>query len=252
MTLVGPLLAAFGWRALWLATGVLSLGYALVVWWVAPVVRRPRASDLAVVRHRDESALAGAETARARLRILLASVPCSQRLAADASGRATRASACGVLSAITIIANGLGAASAGFLLRRGMALWAMIAGGFGFMGAAAFGIFKRDMPAAGVVACATASLGITGMLAASIYAAGAALCASDMAPRHRRHRGASQPSWPRARAAGLGDMGQSFGWSSAPFLFAAIAAAGSQSRSAFAASRAGHVGAPVTASTQRV
>ena len=228
--LAGPLLAAFGWRALWLATGVLSLGYALVVWWVAPVVRRPRASD--------PGKLAGiGQILRSPGPILLALAFGFYSLQYHAlSGLLPTllveqlelsVAAAGVLSAITIIANGLGAASAGFLLRRGMALWAMIAGGFGFMGVAAFGIFKPDMPAAGVVACATASLGITGMLAASIYAA---------APRF------APQTWLLALTVGivvqashlghvlgppaLATWVESFGWSSAPFLFAAIAAAG--------------------------
>ena len=229
--LAGPLLAAFGWRALWLATGVLSLGYALVVWWVAPVVRRPRASD--------PGKLAGiGRILRTPGPILLALAFRYYSLQYHAlSGLLPTllveqielsVAAAGVLSAITIIANGLGAASARFLLRRGMALWAMIAGGFGFMGAAAFGIFKPDMPAAGVVSMRDSkSLGITGMLAASIYAA---------APRF------APQTWLLALTVGivvqashlghvlgppaLATWVESFGWSSAPFLFAAIAAAG--------------------------
>jgi hypothetical protein len=133
----------------------------------------------------------------------------------------------GVLSAVAIIANGLGAVSAGFLLRQGIPLWAMVAAGFAFMGTAAFGIFAQSMPVAGVAALATASLGITGILPASIYAAAprfspqlAMLALTVGVIVQASHLG--HLLGPSA----LGAWVESFGWSSAPALFLAIACAG--------------------------
>jgi len=133
----------------------------------------------------------------------------------------------GLISAVAIIANGLGGVSAGFMLRRGAPLWAMVAAGFAFMAAAAFGIFDPSMPVAGVAALATASLGITGMLPASIYAA-----APRFAPQpallaltvglvvQASHLG--HVLGPSA----LGTWVENLGWSSAPALLAGIACGG--------------------------
>jgi hypothetical protein len=103
----------------------------------------------------------------------------------------------------------------------------LVAAGFAFMGLAAAGIFDQAMPVAGVAALATASLGITGIVPASIYAA-----APRFAPQpallaltvgivvQASHLG--HVLGPSA----LGTWVEGFGWSSAPVLFAAMACAG--------------------------
>jgi predicted MFS family arabinose efflux permease len=103
----------------------------------------------------------------------------------------------------------------------------LFATAFAFMAAAAFGIFNRSMPVAGVAALATASLGITGMLPASIYAS-----APRFAPQpellaltvgivvQMSHLG--HVIGPSA----LGAWVEKFGWSSSPAPFAAIACGG--------------------------
>jgi predicted MFS family arabinose efflux permease len=230
VTLAGPLLAAFGWRSLWFSTGLLSLAYALVVWAVAPVARNAPAAggrwltDIGrIMRAPGPLLLALAFGCYSLQYHALAGL--LPTLLVERLGLSVATA--GVLSAVAIIANGLGAVSAGFLLRQGIPLWAMVAAGFAFMGTAAFGIFAQSMPVAGVAALATASLGITGILPASIYAAAprfspqlAMLALTVGVIVQASHLG--HLLGPSA----LGAWVESFGWSSAPALFLAIACTG--------------------------
>jgi hypothetical protein len=133
----------------------------------------------------------------------------------------------GTISAGTIIANGLAAVSAPFLLRKGIALWAIIGAGFGLVGVTSFGIFSESATALTVAALAAASLGVTGLLPASIYAAAPNFAESPallaltvgliVQASHLGH-----VLGPPA----LGLSVESFGWPSAPALFLLIACAG--------------------------
>ncbi|TMJ23015.1 MAG: MFS transporter [Alphaproteobacteria bacterium] len=228
--LAGPLLAVFGWRSLWFSTGLLALAYALVVWWIAPAP--PAAAPASgqglgdirrIIRMPGPILLALAFGFYSiQYHALTGLLP---TLLVERLGL-TLASA-GLISAIAIIANGIGGVSAGFMLRRGFRLWALFAAAFAFMAAAAFGIFGASMTVAGVAVLATASLGITGMLPASIYAA-----APRFAPQpallaltvgivvQASHLGhVVGPSM-------LGAWVERLGWSSSPALFAAIGCGG--------------------------
>ena len=228
--LAGPPLLAFGWPSLWLITGAAALGYACVIWWVAPVAGKSRmlgarafAELRLIIRSPGPVLLAlcfGLYSVQYHALTGLLPTLLVERLGLSIAQA-------GTISAGTIVANGLGAFSAGFLLRKGIALWVVISIGFGFMGAAAFGIFNQSMPAAAVAALATASLGVTGILAASIYAT-----APSFAPKpamlaltlgmvvQASHLG--HVLGPPA----LGLCVERLGWSSAPALFLAIACAG--------------------------
>jgi MFS family permease len=126
--LAGPLLAAFGWRSLWYSTGLLSLAYALVVWSVAPVARNAPASggrrlaDIGRIMRAPGPLLLALAFGCYSLQYhaLTGLLP---TLLVEQLGLSVATA--GVLSAVTIIANGLGAVSAGFLLRQGIALWAL-------------------------------------------------------------------------------------------------------------------------------
>jgi predicted MFS family arabinose efflux permease len=228
--LAGPLLAAFGWRSLWFATGLLALAYAPVVWWIAPVESaRSGASGSAmadirrVIRMPGPILLAlGFGFYSIQYHALTGLLPTLlvERLGVSVANA-------GLIAAITIVANGAGGVSAGFMLRRGFPLWLLFAGAFSFMAAAAFGIFNGAMPVTGIAVLATASLGITGMLPASTYAA-----APRFAPQpallaltvgivvQMSHLGhVIGPSM-------LGAWVEQWGWSSSPALFTAIAAGG--------------------------
>ena len=228
--LAGPLLAAFGWRSLWFGTGLLALIYAIVVWWIAPVAStrsaaagRGLADIWRIMRMPGPVLLAlafGFYSIQYHALTGLFPTLLVERLGVTVANA-------GLISAATIIANGAGGVSAGFMLRRGFPLWVLFAAAFVFMAAATFGIFNAAMPVAGVAVLATASLGVTGMLPASIYAAAprfapqAALLALTVGivvqMSHLGH--VVGPSM-------LGAWVERWGWSSSPALFFAIACGG--------------------------
>jgi predicted MFS family arabinose efflux permease len=228
--LAGPLLAAFGWRSLWFSTGLLALAYALIVWRVAPVapaVAPASGQGLADIRrimHMPGPILLALAFGfySIQYHALTGLLP---TLLVERLGLTVAAA--GLISAVAIIANGLGGVSAGFMLRRGFPLWVLFAAAFAFMAVVAFGIFSPSMPVAGVAALATASLGITGMLPASIYAAAprfapqpALLALTVGVVVQASHLGhVVGPST-------LGAWVERWGWSSSPALFAAIACGG--------------------------
>ena len=250
--LAGPLLAAFGWRALWLATGVLSLGYALVVWWVAPVVRRPRASD--------PGKLAGIG------RILRSPGPILLALAFGFYSLQYHALS-GLLPTLLVeqleaLGGGCGRAQRHYHHRqrpgRGVG-WIPVAERHGALGDdrrrlwlhGRGGIRHFQAGHAGCRRCRMrdSEFGDHRHARSIDLCSRAALCASDMAPcAHRRHRGASQPSWPRARAAGLGDMGRELRLVERALLVCRYCGCRDRSRVRHSPPLApGHVGAPVTA-----
>ena len=172
--LAGPLVARFGWQSLWYTTGLLSLAYSVVAWFAAPLA--PKA------------ALSGERALRDFARIMRAPGTILLSLAFGFYSLQYHAlsgllpsllverlevsiAEAGGISAASIVASGLGAVTAGFLLRQGVPLWAIIASAFGFMGLVTFGIFQASMPLLGVAALGIASLGATGFVPASIYAA---------------------------------------------------------------------------------
>jgi predicted MFS family arabinose efflux permease len=228
--LAGPLLAAFGWRSLWFGTGLLALIYAIVVGWIAPVAStrsaaagRGLADIWRIMRMPGPVLLAlafGFYSIQYHALTGLFPTLLVERLGVTVANA-------GLISAATIIANGAGGVSAGFMLRRGFPLWVLFAAAFVFIAAATFGIFNAAMPVAGVAVLATASLGVTGMLPASIYAAAprfapqAALLALTVGivvqMSHLGH--VVGPSM-------LGAWVERWGWSSSPALFFAIACGG--------------------------
>ena len=226
MMLAAPLLAAYGWRSLWLANGCAALFYAFVVaWMIAPADEsRPaqRAHATSVLRSPGPvlialafaiytlhfSALAGLLPALLVERVGLP--------VADA----------GVISAVTVVANACGNLAAGLLLKSRVPLWAIVAGAFVCAGLASLGIFAPGTPAIGVALLAAASLAVTGLVPASVYAAApmvaptAALLGATLGLLVQSSNIGSLIG-----AALLGGLVERLGWSAAPFLFGAIAIA---------------------------
>lgn len=136
-------------------------------------------------------------------------------------------SAAGLITSIAVIANAVGNMSAGVLLRLGVPMWAIATGAFSFVGLAGFGIFSDAMPVLPIAVLAAVNLGLTGLIPGSVYAT---------APRF------AQTSALLAIVLGLinqtTNIGNllgpaitalvvdTFGWSRAPLIFAAVGAAG--------------------------
>jgi MFS family permease len=231
MMLAGPAVSAYGWRALWLLNAITALLYAAVV--------------LLFVRPDADVAVAERSSSLANLRALIAAP--GPVLAALAFGTYTfqyfaltalmpallvermglTVGQAGGVSAATVIANAGGNLAAGAALRLGIPLWATIATAFAFCGAAAFGIFADTLPVAVVAILASASLAVTGLIPASIFAATPRVAPSDhllgmMLGLIIQASNLGQLLGPAALAAWV----ERLGWARAPILFAAIGLTG--------------------------
>ena len=225
--LAGPWAAAGSWQGLWLVTGLIALGYAIFVWLVAPKTQDLQTStartfaDIGLVIRSPGPTLLAMTFGLYTLQYsaLTGLMP---TLLVDQLGLSITQA--GIISAITIVANGLGSMSAGLLSGRGIPLWVMVAAGFGLVGLASWGIFAQSMPVAGVALLASAGLGFTGLIPALVYVG---------APRFTPHPAllamtlgvivqASNLGTLIGPAA-LGTWVENFGWSSAPALFITIA-----------------------------
>lgn len=176
MMLAGPLfIAAWGWQGLWLVNGILPLGYA------------------ALIASLD---IPGADTARPSQHSLLGDLRSGFRtpgpiLIGLAFGLYTfqyfalaslfptllverlglSIAAAGLISAGAVLANAAGNLAAGYFLRTGVPLWAILIAGYVTSAVLAFGIFSAAMPVAAVTVLAATSLAVTGLIPASLFAA---------------------------------------------------------------------------------
>lgn len=234
MMLAAPaVLTTLGWQTLWILNGALALAYAPIVAWLLRHERETseRTAAFASVLPNIASVL------RAPAPLLMAAIffiytfqyfaitGLMPALLTERLGLSIGAA--GFISAMTVVANMTGNLSAGMLLRRGVPLWAIAACGFAFVALAAFGIFSDALPVVLIAAIACASLALTGLIPASIFATlpssigtsaqlaiglGLVMQASNL----------GQLTGPTA----LGAFVEHFGWGNAPVLLAAMMAAG--------------------------
>ncbi len=231
MMLAGPFAITFGWQTLWLINGAVVLAYALAIARLrideAPAAHAAPSSLLSNI-----GAVLG--TPGPVLMALAFGTYTFQYLAlsgllpallVDRMGLSIAAA--GTVSAIAVAANAVGNMSAGALVRLGVPVWSILAGAFTFVGLAAFGIFSEAAPVAVVAVLAAASLGLTGLIPGSIYAA-----APRLAPTSailaialgliNQASNLGNLSGPAAMAFTV----QKLGWSGGSLLFAAVAVAG--------------------------
>jgi predicted MFS family arabinose efflux permease len=136
-------------------------------------------------------------------------------------------SAAGTISAITVAANAAGNIFAGALLRLGAPIWAIAAFGYCFVGAAGFGVFSESLPVILIAVLASASLAVTGLIPASIFAAAprfastSALLAIVLGLLNQASN-LGNLFGPAAMASTV----QHFGWGRAPLLFLGVTVSG--------------------------
>jgi MFS family permease len=230
MMLVGPLLTQSGWQPLWLANGLLAAATASLVWLILPrqsgAIERDTAARAQVVDVLGSpgpillSLAFGAYTFH-----YFALTGLLPTLLVERMGLSVTQA--GAVSAITVVANALGNLAAGIFLRLAVPLWAVMMAAFTCIGLAPLGIFSESLPVGFVAVLACASLGFSGLVPGSIFAA---------TPRVARHSAAlavtlgllvqtsnlGQVFGPAA----LGAWVDRFGWSSAPLVFIAVAVVG--------------------------
>ncbi len=230
MMLVGPLLASSGWQELWLANGLLAAATGALVWLLLPPgvgagtrEARPRAQVVNVLASTGPVLLSLAFGIYTFHYFALTGL--LPTLLVDRMGLSVGQA--GAVSAVTVLANALGNLAAGIFLRWTYPLWAVMAAAFGCIGLASIGIFSELFPVGLVAVVACVSLGISGLVPGSIFAA---------TPRVARQSAAlavtlgllvqtsnlGQVFGPAA----LGAWVDKFGWSAAPFIFVAIGAGG--------------------------
>jgi predicted MFS family arabinose efflux permease len=176
MMLAGPaFIANFGWQGLWLFNGVLPLAYAALLARLdipgadtAQKSQRTLLGDLHEGFSTPGPTLVGLAFGLYTFQYFaLASL--FPTLLVDRLGLSIVAA--GLISAGTVLANGVGNLAAGFFVRLGTPLWAILIGGYAASGLLAFGIFNDATPVAAVAILAALSLAITGLIPASIFAA---------------------------------------------------------------------------------
>jgi predicted MFS family arabinose efflux permease len=176
MMLAGPaFIANFGWQGLWLFNGMLPLAYAALLARLdfpgadtAQKSQRTLLGDLREGFSTPGPTLVGLAFGLYTFQYFaLASL--FPTLLVDRLGLSIGAA--GLISAGTVLANGVGNLAAGFFVRLGTPLWAILIGGYAASGLLAFGIFNDATPVAVVAILAAVSLAITGLIPASIFAA---------------------------------------------------------------------------------
>ena len=72
-----------------------------------------------------------------------------------------------MISALTVLANGVGNVIAGMLLKRGVALWAITLFGYVVIGVSGFAIFAPGLPVLAIAIVTAVTLALTGFIPAS-------------------------------------------------------------------------------------
>jgi predicted MFS family arabinose efflux permease len=233
MMLIAPAILPLGWRALWIGNGALALAAATVMSLLPlPQVaaRSPAtgaggigAGVAAVLRSKGAPLLAVIFALYTFQFMAMAGL--LPALLIERAGLSV--SAAGLIAALTWVANAIGNASAGLLLRAGAPMWTVVAGTFSFMGVAAFGIFAGGLPVLAVALLASASLGLTGLIPGSVFAAAARLSSASaglILTLGLINQGSNVGSL--LGPAAMGSLVQHFGWDGAWVLFAAVAVCG--------------------------
>ena len=229
--IAGPHLMAFGWQMLWIVNGVIALAYALLIAYM-PIEEEARHDNPAATLLPNIKQVLGAP---GPILLSLAFGIYTFQYAAMANLLPTllvdrlglSISAAGAISAATVAANAVGNISAGALVRFGVPLWAIAAFGYCFVGVAGFGVFSESLPVVVIAVLASASLALTGLIPASIFAAApyfapsSALLAIVLGLVNQTSN-LGNLFGPAAMAFVV----QKFGWAYTPLLFVAVAISG--------------------------
>jgi MFS family permease len=231
MMVAGPQLMSFGWQTMWIVNGAVVLLYALIVA-MLPVQEETPAENPGQALLSNVKLAVGAP---GPILLALAFGIYTFQYAALAGLLPTllvdrmglSVAAAGAISAVTVAANAVGNVFAGAMLRFGASLWAIAAFGYCFVGAAAFGIFSENLPVVLIATLASASLAVTGLIPASIFAAAPRFAHSSalLAILLGILNQASNLGNLFGPAA-LASVAQSFGWSRAPLLFLCVTVSG--------------------------
>jgi predicted MFS family arabinose efflux permease len=227
MLLIGPLLAPYGWQGLWLANGVVLLLLVPVLAVMVPTTTTAPSDgmrNVGLLLRRPAPLLIAAAFGLYTFQFTAISGLLPELLV---TRHGLSIAAAGAIAGAASLANAAGNLSAGALMRWGVPNWAILVTAFACVGVASFGIFSPDLPVTAVAVLSALSLGATGAIPASNFAAAPRIIQDTgmlalMFGLINQTSNVGQLLGP----AGLGSFVQHFGWSLAPMLFAAIAIAG--------------------------
>jgi len=167
MMLVSPaLLAAAGWRGLWLANAALALTAAAAFWLMTRDLRLPAPAQRSWADVRQSMTLPGPwllagcfACYAVQFFALMSWLP---TFLVEELGMALRRAA--LLTALVVAVNMTGTWLGGWLLHRGVARWVLLAGVAGTLSFLAIGVFSGPLPAAAKLACAFVFAAVGGIL----------------------------------------------------------------------------------------
>lgn len=227
MLLAGPWLTQYGWQGLWVANGIVLLLLVLPLAAVVPTYAAASNANLhnigSLLRQPAPLLIAAAFGLYTfQFTAISGLLP---ELLVERHGLSIAAA--GAIAGIASLANAAGNLSAGALMRWGVPQWTIMVTTFACMGIASFGIFSPDVPIEIIAVLAALSLGATGAIPASNFAAAPRIIPDTamlalMFGLINQTSNVGQLLGPAA----LGSFVQRFGWSFAPMLLAAIAIAG--------------------------
>lgn len=231
MILTGPYLMHFGWQTMWVVNGAIALGYAALIATIDFREPPPGLRDVRAILGNIRAAVAapgplllavafGLYTFQYAAMVGLLPVLLVDRMGLTIAGA-------GAVSAIAVAGNAIGNMSAGILVRLGVPFWAVTAVAFVFMVFAAYGVFSQTLPVAAIAALAAASLGVTGLIPASAFAAAPSFARDTtvlaiVLGLINQTSNIGNLLGPIAMAGVV----EQLGWSFAPLLFAALGAVG--------------------------
>jgi len=228
MMLIGPIFAQYSWQTLWLANGVIALGYAAFIAVLSfPPVQAGRAGAITNIAQvvTSPGAIVVSLAFGTYTFHYFALTGLFPTLLIDQLGLSIASA--GVISALTVLANGAGNLIAGILLKRGLPLWAIALFGYVVIGVSGFAIFAPGLPVLVIAIVTAVTLAISGFIPASLFAAAprvaptAALLAVTIG-FIMNGSNLGQLVGPATLAAFV----QRFGWENAPFLFIGVTVAG--------------------------
>ena len=231
--LAAPMLP--GWRAAWVASGLLALVMAAVVAAVLPPAPRPEppriggvsprtlARDVAAVFRLDGPLLPAAIFMLYSLQWSMVFSFLPTLLVARMS---MSAAAAGALSGVAVSANIVGNVCSGLLLRRGVPRWVLVAVGSLAMGVSGAGILSAMLPQEAVLALAVVFAGLAGLLPGTLLGSAPILAASTrLAPIAIGLVTQGSSLGMVIGPVAAGSVVDAFGWSAAALLTAGVAAA---------------------------
>ncbi|ARQ00454.1 MFS transporter [Pseudorhodoplanes sinuspersici] len=231
MMVAGPHLVAYGWQTLWIVNGVVVLVYAALVAFLPLHEEAPPANPGRAVLPNIKQVLGAPGPILLALAFGIytfqyaAMAGLLPTLLVDRMGLSI--STAGAITAATVAANAVGNMFAGALVRFGAPLWGITAFGFSFVGLASFGVFSEGLPVAVIAVMASASLAVTGVIPASIFAAAPRFAASSallaiVLGLVNQATNLGNLTGPAVMAF----IVQHFGWVRAPMLFVGVTIAG--------------------------